>query len=69
MLVIDHNFLDSFGLDPANRGEVFRWLLCERPVGLSGWAVHPGLDTTELWAIQSGGLSDFDVFGTGCCWP
>lgn len=65
---IDHTFLDSFGLDPASKAAQFRQLLRDLPTGLSEWAVHPGLDTAELRAVQPGGVrerqSDFAVFGT-----
>ncbi|MFN2244103.1 MAG: ChbG/HpnK family deacetylase, partial [Anaerolineae bacterium] len=39
-------------------------ILRELPVGLSEWAVHPGLDSAELLAIEPGGnhirQTDFD---------
>ena len=56
--------MDSYGLDPANKATRYVELLHELPVGLSEWAVHPGLDTPELLAIEPGGnhirQTDFD---------
>ena len=60
----DYDFLDSYGLDPANKAARYAELLRELPTGLSEWAVHPGLDTAELLAIEPGGArirqTDFD---------
>ena len=52
---IDYDFLDSYGLDPANKPTRFAQLLHELPPGLSEWAVHPGLDGPELLAIEPNG--------------
>jgi chitin disaccharide deacetylase len=49
---IDYDFLDSYLLDPATKAEEFAALLHKLPAGLSEWAVHPGLDTPELLAIE-----------------
>jgi predicted glycoside hydrolase/deacetylase ChbG (UPF0249 family) len=58
----DYGFLDSF--DPANKAAHYAELLRELPIGLSEWAVHPGLDSSELLAIEPGGnhirQTDFD---------
>jgi hypothetical protein len=51
----DYDFLDSYLLDPANKAARYAQLLRELPVGLNEWAVHPGLDTPELLAIEPGG--------------
>jgi hypothetical protein len=51
----DYHFLDSYGLDPATKAVRYAQLLRELPAGLSEWAVHPGLDTPELLAIEPGG--------------
>jgi len=51
----DYDFLDSFGLDLVDKSARYGQLLRELPVGLSEWAVHPGLDNTELQAIQPDG--------------
>ena len=60
----DYVFLDSYLLDPVNKATRYAELLRELPVGLSEWAVHPGLDSPELLAIESGGnhirQTDFD---------
>ncbi len=51
----DHDVLDSYGLDPATKAMHYAELLRDLPVGLSEWAVHPGLDTPELLALEPGG--------------
>jgi predicted glycoside hydrolase/deacetylase ChbG (UPF0249 family) len=60
----DYDVLDSYLLDPANKATRYAELLHELPVGLSEWAVHPGLDTPELRALEPGGnhirQADFD---------
>jgi hypothetical protein len=60
----DHDFLDSYGLDPAHKAGRYAELLRELPAGLSEWAVHPGLDSPELLALEPGEnrirQSDFD---------
>jgi chitin disaccharide deacetylase len=48
----DYDFLDSYMVDPPDRAARFEQLLRELPAGLSEWAVHPGLDTSELLAIE-----------------
>jgi hypothetical protein len=49
---IDYDFLDSYGIDPATKSAHYARLLRELPVGLSEWAVHPGLDNAELLALE-----------------
>ncbi len=60
----DYDVLDSYLLDPVNKAAHYAELLRELPVGLSEWAVHPGLDSPELLAIEPGGnhirQTDFD---------
>jgi chitin disaccharide deacetylase len=60
----DHDFLDSYLLDPVDKFATFTRLLRELPAGLSEWAVHPGLANSELLTIDSGGAhirqADFD---------
>jgi len=60
----DCDFLDSYGLEPAGKSARYAQILRELPVGLSEWAVHPGLDSAELLAIEPGGnhirQTDFD---------
>lgn len=48
----DHEVLDSYLVDPAEKPARYTRLLHELPAGLSEWAVHPGLDTPELLAIE-----------------
>jgi chitin disaccharide deacetylase len=50
--VADHVLLDSYALDPQTKAATYAHLLHELPAGLSEWAVHPGLDTPELLAIE-----------------
>ena len=60
----DYDFLDSSLLDPVNKSARYIQLLHELPVGLTEWAVHPGLDNSELLAIEPDGKhvrqTDFD---------
>ena len=49
---IDYDFMDSYLLDPDTKAARYAELLRELPVGLNEWAVHPGLDTPELLAIE-----------------
>jgi predicted glycoside hydrolase/deacetylase ChbG (UPF0249 family) len=62
----DYYVLDSYLLDPVNKAARYAELLRELPVGLSEWAVHPGLDSAELLAIEPGGnhirQTDFDFW-------
>ena len=61
----DYDFLDSYLLDPVGKSARYAQLLRELPTGLSEWAVHPGLDSAELLAIEPEGdhirQTDFDV--------
>jgi predicted glycoside hydrolase/deacetylase ChbG (UPF0249 family) len=60
----DYDFLDSYLLDPIDKAARYEQLLRELPPGLSEWAVHPGIDTSELRAIEPDGKqirqTDFD---------
>jgi chitin disaccharide deacetylase len=60
----DYDFLDSFSLNTVGKSARYAQLLRELPVGLSEWAVHPGLGNAELQAIQPSGVqvrqTDFD---------
>ena len=51
----DHDFLDSYLLDPVDKSARFNQMLRELPAGLSEWAVHLGLDSSELLAIEPNG--------------
>jgi chitin disaccharide deacetylase len=67
---IDYDFLDSYSIsysiDPRLRPARYAQLLRELPAGLSEWAVHPGLDTAELFALEPTGKherqSDYDFW-------
>ena len=48
----DYDFLDSYLLDPLDKSARYAQMLRDLPAGLSEWAVHPGLDTAELSAIE-----------------
>jgi Uncharacterized protein conserved in bacteria len=62
----DYDFLDSYLLDPVNKSARYAQMLHELPAGLTEWAVHPGLDNTELLAIEPDGnhvrQTDFDFW-------
>lgn len=51
---LDHELLDSWGLDPATKAAYYTQLLRDLPPGLSEWAVHPALDTPEFLAAEPG---------------
>ena len=63
---VDFDFLDSSSIDPATKAAQYAQLLHDLPPGLSEWAVHPGLDTPELLAMEPLGnhsrQSDYDFF-------
>ncbi|MHC1739769.1 MAG: polysaccharide deacetylase family protein [Anaerolineaceae bacterium] len=63
---IDYDFLDSYGLDPASKSAHYAQLLHELPIGLSEWAVHPGLDNMELLSLEPANQherqTDFDFW-------
>jgi len=52
--VVDHDFLDSFSLAIDGKSARYAQLLRDLPVGLSEWAVHPGLGNEEAKAIDNG---------------
>jgi chitin disaccharide deacetylase len=52
--VVDHDFLDSFRLDIDGKAAAYAGLLRDLPVGLSEWAVHPGLGNEQAQAIDPG---------------
>jgi predicted glycoside hydrolase/deacetylase ChbG (UPF0249 family) len=60
----DYDFMDSFGIDLADKQASYIQMLRDLPAGLSEWAVHPGLNNAELQAIQPTGAlvrqTDFD---------
>jgi predicted glycoside hydrolase/deacetylase ChbG (UPF0249 family) len=51
----DHNLLDSWTLDPSDKPARYAQMLHELPAGLSEWAVHPGIDNSELLALEPDG--------------
>ncbi|MEU9961496.1 ChbG/HpnK family deacetylase [Streptomyces sp. NPDC050982] len=53
--VVDHDFLDSFSLPLDGKAERYARLLRELPVGLSEWAVHPGLGDAQSRAVDPEG--------------
>ncbi len=60
----DHDVLDSYLLDSDIKAARYAALLRALPVGLSEWAVHPGLDAPELLSLEPGGArirqADYD---------
>lgn len=48
----DYDMLDSYRLDIVEKSARYAQLLREMPVGLSEWAVHPGLGNAELQALE-----------------
>jgi predicted glycoside hydrolase/deacetylase ChbG (UPF0249 family) len=60
----DYDFLDSSTVDILDKPARYAQLLRELPMGLSEWAVHPGIDSAELLTIEPEGnhfrQTDFD---------
>src|SRR5205085_9884149 len=52
---VDYDFLDSYMMGTVDKAARYAQLLRELPAGLSEWAVHPGLDSSELLAIEPDG--------------
>lgn len=50
----DYDLLDSFRLKTIDKSAQYAQMLRELPAGLAEWAVHPGLDTPELFTIEPG---------------
>ena len=48
----DHDLMDSYDLDTADKAARYARMLRALPVGLSEWAVHPGVGTAELRAVE-----------------
>ena len=62
----DHDVLDSYRLETADKSTTYERLLRELPEGLSEWAIHPGIGNSELramepitWDVRQ---ADFDFF-------
>ncbi|HEX4213526.1 MAG TPA: ChbG/HpnK family deacetylase [Candidatus Dormibacteraeota bacterium] len=51
----DHDLMDSFDVDPGAKPASYLRMLRELPVGLTEWAVHPGIDGAELRATEPDG--------------
>jgi chitin disaccharide deacetylase len=51
---IEFGVLDSYGIPTDSKRETFRALLRALPVGLSEWAVHPGVGNDESRAAEPG---------------
>lgn len=47
----DHDVLDSYRIEPADKPARYHKLLRELPAGLSEWGIHPAVDSPELRAI------------------
>jgi chitin disaccharide deacetylase len=50
----DYDLLDSYDLDLSNKAARYAQLLRELPVGLTEWAVHPGIGNAEMRAVEPG---------------
>ncbi len=59
----DYDFLDSSMVPTPDKPARYAQLLHELPVGLSEWAVHPGVENDELRAIEptSNGFRQADL--------
>jgi predicted glycoside hydrolase/deacetylase ChbG (UPF0249 family) len=59
----DHDLMDSYDLDTVDKATRYERMLRALPVGLSEWAVHPGIGNAELraavpsWRVRQ---TDFD---------
>ncbi len=51
----DHDVLDSYSLDTADKAARYARLLRALPTGLSEWAVHPSLGDAEARALEPEG--------------
>ncbi len=49
----DNELMDSYDLDTADKAARYARMLRALPLGLSEWAVHPGLGNSELRAVES----------------
>lgn len=61
--MVDHSVGDSYGLPVEGRLEHYLGLLRDLPLGVTEWAVHPGLGNDEQrtmepesWGIRRGDL-------------
>lgn len=61
----DYELMDSYDLDTAGKSARYAQMLRDLPVGLSEWAVHPGLGNAELQALMPSWpvrQTDFEFF-------
>jgi chitin disaccharide deacetylase len=62
----DHELMDSYVLDTVDKAALYARMLRALPIGLSEWAVHPGIGNAELraampsWRVRQSDL-DFVV--------
>ncbi len=59
----DHELMDSYDLETVGKAASYVRMLRALPVGLSEWAVHPGIGDAELRAVEPSWRvrqSDFD---------
>lgn|SRR5688500_17626205 len=56
----DHRLMDSYDVDTVGKATPYAEMLRALPVGLSEWAVHPGLESTELQAVEPGQVRTTD---------
>jgi chitin disaccharide deacetylase len=67
----DHDLMDSYDLDTVDKAARYTRMLRALPVGLSEWAVHPGLGNAELraaepsWRVRQ---TDFDFVVSQEAW-
>ena len=67
----DHELMDSYDLDTVGKAARYAQMLRALPVGLSEWAVHPGVGNAELraavpsWQVRQ---TDFDFVVSQEAW-
>jgi chitin disaccharide deacetylase len=68
----DHDLMDSYNLDTVGKAARYARMLRALPVGLSEWAVHPGLSNAELRAVEPSSWqvrqTDFDFVVSQEAW-
>ena len=64
---LDHELMDSYTLEVTGKDARYTQMLRDLPAGLTEWAVHPGLDTPEMQAVEPGSRvrqTDFAFFSS-----
>jgi chitin disaccharide deacetylase len=67
----DHDLMDSYDLDTVDKAARYARMLRALPVGLSEWAVHPGIGNADLraaepsWRVRQ---TDFDIVVSQEAW-